>query len=86
VTDVTNTSSWAKTGNGPSLTFPSNLSCSDNEYWNTADGETFRNCLVCESTSFAGSGDVSTPQDNDMYWFLCEEDTDLAENEQEPEE
>ena len=30
-----------------------------------------RECLICESTSYADNGDLSTPQNNDIYWFLC---------------
>jgi hypothetical protein len=70
--EVTNTSLCAGTCNGPSLTFSDDLSCSDEAYWNTANGVTFRNCLECESTSVAVSGDTSTPQNNDIYWLLCE--------------
>ncbi|OCT44266.1 hypothetical protein CLCR_05991 [Cladophialophora carrionii] len=70
--EVTNTSLCADACNGPSLTYSSDLSCSDDEYWNTADGVLFRSCLDCESTSSAESGDTSTPQNNDLYWFLCE--------------
>jgi hypothetical protein len=29
-------------------------------------------CLLCESTSTADNGDLSTPQNNDVYWFLCQ--------------
>jgi hypothetical protein len=70
--EVTNTSLCVDTCDGPSLTYSSDLSCSDDEYWNTANGVLFRSCLDCESTSSAESGDTSTPQNNDIYWFLCE--------------
>lgn len=69
--EVTNTSSCADICEGPSLTYSSDLSCSDDEYFTTANGDRMHDCLVCESTSSADNGDVSTPQNNDIYWFLC---------------
>ncbi len=68
--EVTNTSICADTCNGPSLTFSSDLSCSDDDYSTTANGVLFKNCLECEITSTAESGDTSTSQNNDIYWSL----------------
>lgn len=68
--EVTNTSLCADTCNGPSLTYGSDLSCSDDEYSNTANGVLFQNCLECEITSTAQSGETSTSQNNDVYWSL----------------
>jgi hypothetical protein len=67
--EVTNTSTCTSICNGPSLTYSSDLQCTDNSYFNTAQGVLFKNCLECESTSTAVSG--SGPQNNDAYWMLC---------------
>ncbi|KAI1629066.1 hypothetical protein EDD37DRAFT_644837 [Exophiala viscosa] len=68
--EVTNTSSCVDTCGGVSLTWYTNLTCSDDGYFGTSKGEGMRECLVCESTSSADNGDLSTPQNNDIYWFL----------------
>ncbi|KIX02960.1 uncharacterized protein Z518_06510 [Rhinocladiella mackenziei CBS 650.93] len=68
--EVTITSSCTSLCNGPSLTVYTDLSCSDHEYFDSDKGDTMRDCLTCESTSSADNGDLSTPQNNDIYWFL----------------
>ncbi|KAJ9494439.1 hypothetical protein LTR99_010796 [Exophiala xenobiotica] len=68
--EVASGSSCADICEGPGLTFPSDLTCNDEGYFNTAKGDTMHDCLVCESTSTHDTGDTSTPQNNDIYWFL----------------
>ena len=69
--EVTNTSSCADICEGPSLTYSQDLVCSDDAYFSTSKGDTMHDCLTCESTSSADNGDLSTPQNNDIYWLLC---------------
>ncbi|KAI1610148.1 hypothetical protein EDD36DRAFT_421237 [Exophiala viscosa] len=76
--EVTNTSSCVDTCGGVSLTWYTNLTCSDDGYFGTSKGEGMRECLVCESTSSADNGDLSTPQNNDIYWFLCKHCTSIS--------
>ncbi|KAK4945496.1 hypothetical protein LTR10_015392 [Elasticomyces elasticus] len=68
--EVTNTSSCIDTFGGESLTYYSDLTCIDDDYFSTSKGNTMRDCLVCESTSMADNGNLGTPQNNDIYWFL----------------
>jgi hypothetical protein len=71
--EVASGSSCADICEGPGLTFSSDLTCNDEGYSNTAKGDTMHDCLVCESTSTHDTGDTSTPQNNDIYWFLCKQ-------------
>ncbi len=71
--EVTSGSSCADICEGPGLTYSSDLTCKDEDYSSTAKGDTMHDCLVCESTSTADTGDTSTPQNNDIYWFLCKQ-------------
>lgn len=70
--EVTSGSTCADICEGPTLTYSDDLTCDDDGYFNTANGDTMHDCLVCESKSTATAGNNSNPQNNDIYWFLCE--------------
>ena len=68
--EVSNGSTCADTCDGPSLTFPSDISCSDDGYTTLAKGKLMKNCLECEAGSDYVDSGVDAPQDNDQYWLL----------------
>ncbi|KAK6373693.1 hypothetical protein LTS17_008186 [Exophiala oligosperma] len=68
--EVTSGSTCADICEGPTLTYSDDLTCDDDGYFNTANGDTMHDCLVCESKSTATAGNNSNPQNNDIYWFL----------------
>ncbi|KAL6242512.1 hypothetical protein RBB50_010652 [Rhinocladiella similis] len=68
--EVTSGSTCADICEGPTLTYSDDLTCTDEGYFNTANGDTMHDCLVCESKSTANTGDNSNPQNNDIYWLL----------------
>lgn len=69
--EVSANSPCASVCDGPSNTFPANLTCIDNNYSATDAGTVFRACLQCELSSTAVDGTRNAPQNNDVYWFLC---------------
>ena len=69
--EVSANSPCASVCDGPSNTFPANLTCIDNNYSATDAGSVFRACLQCEASSTAVDGTRNAPQNNDVYWFLC---------------
>ena len=48
-------------------THPGDVVCGDNDYNDSSQGQKFKACLSCESTSTA----YNNVTDNDIYWFLC---------------
>ena len=73
--EVTSTSPCAQVCDGPSLTFNQNLTCIDNDYSATTPGMVMKACLQCEIGSAAVDEQKAAPQNNDVYWFLCMDDS-----------
>jgi hypothetical protein len=64
----TQSGSCNSTCDGARETLATNIVCGDSDYSNTSQGKHMKRCLLCleNSTSY------DSPQDNDIYWFLCE--------------
>ncbi len=68
--EVSSGSSCASVCDGPTNTFPTDLSCADDDYTSTDRGSLMKACLECESQSTYVDSKVDAPQDNDQYWML----------------
>ena len=67
---VSSGSSCADVCEGPTNTFPTDLSCIDDDYTSTDRGSLMKACVECESQSTYVDTTEDAPQDNDQYWML----------------
>lgn len=67
---VSSGSSCADVCEGPTNTFPTDLSCVDDDYTSTDRGSLMKACIECESQSTYVDTSKDAPQDNDQYWML----------------